>query len=100
MMELLWTPEAIQEREDIYDYIEEDNPLAVLVLDELISERVAALQDFPQMGRTGKVPGTFELVVHSSYLVVYDIVETQVRILSVAHTARQWPPLLRALHPN
>ena len=45
------------------------------------------------MGRGGRVPGTFELVVHSSYMVVYDIVETQVRILNVVHTARQWPPL-------
>lgn len=30
MMELLWTPEAIQDREDIYDYIEADNPAAAL----------------------------------------------------------------------
>jgi len=95
MMELRWTPEAIQDREDIYDYIEEDNPLAALALDELISERAAALQDFPTMGRAGKVPDTFELVVHSSYMVVYEIVETQVRILNVVHTARQWPPLQR-----
>lgn len=45
------------------------------------------------MGRGGRVPDTFELVVHSSYMVVYDIVEMQVRILNVVHTARQWPQL-------
>lgn len=28
-MELFWTPEAIRDRDDIYDYIEADNPLAV-----------------------------------------------------------------------
>ncbi|MDY0072684.1 MAG: type II toxin-antitoxin system RelE/ParE family toxin [Thauera sp.] len=93
MMELLWTPEAIQDREGIYGYIEEDNPFAALALDDLIAEKTAVLQGFPRMGRTGKVPDTFELVVHSSYMVVYDIVETQVRILNVVHTARQWPPL-------
>ncbi|WP_348273399.1 type II toxin-antitoxin system RelE/ParE family toxin [Halopseudomonas sp. SMJS2] len=93
MMELLWTLEAVRDREDIYDYIEEDNPLAALSLDDLISERTAALQDYPRMGRSGRVAGTFELIVHSSYMVVYDIVETQVRILNVVHTARQWPPL-------
>ncbi|WGK63312.1 type II toxin-antitoxin system RelE/ParE family toxin [Halopseudomonas sp. SMJS2] len=92
-MELLWTLEAVRDREDIYDYIEEDNPLAALSLDDLISERTAALQDYPRMGRSGRVAGTFELIVHSSYMVVYDIVETQVRILNVVHTARQWPPL-------
>ncbi|WP_397473035.1 type II toxin-antitoxin system RelE/ParE family toxin [Pusillimonas sp.] len=93
MMELLWTPEAVRDREDIYDYIEQDNPLAALSLDDLISERTAALQNHPRMGRSGRAAGTFELVVHSSYMVVYDIVETQVRILNVVHTARQWPPL-------
>jgi len=93
MMELLWTPEAIQNREDIYDYIEENNPLAALALDELIEERTGVLQEFPKMGRGGRVPDTFELVVHSSYMVVYEIVEMQVRILNVVHTARQWPPL-------
>lgn len=94
MMELLWTPEAVRDREDIYSYIEEDNPLAALELDHLISERTAALQDFPRMGRSGRAAGTFELVVHSSYMVVYEIVKTQVRILNVVHTTRQWPPLL------
>ena len=35
-----------------------------------------------------------ELVVHPSYMLVYDVVGMQVRILSVVHTARQWPPSL------
>jgi len=35
MMGLFWTPEAIQDREDIYDYIESDKPAAALALDEL-----------------------------------------------------------------
>ena len=93
MMELLWTPEAVRDREDIYDYIEEDNPLAALALDDLIAERTAVLQDFPRMGRDGRVSDTFELVVHNNYMVVYEVVETQVRILDIVHTARQWPPV-------
>lgn len=93
MKELLWTPEAVRDREDLYGYIEEDNPLAALALDDLIAEKTTALLDFPRMGRSGRVSDTLELVVHRSYMVVYDIVEMQVRILSVVHTARQWPPL-------
>ncbi|NLY57160.1 MAG: type II toxin-antitoxin system RelE/ParE family toxin [Gammaproteobacteria bacterium] len=77
----------------MYDYIEKDNPLAALALDDLIAERTAVLLDFPRIGRGGRAPDTFELVVHGSYMVVYDIVGTQVRILNVVHTARQWPPL-------
>lgn len=93
MMELLWTSEAVRDRESIYGYIEEDNPLAALALDGLIAQNTAVLQDFPRMGRSGRVEGTFELVVHNSYMVVYEIVGRQVRILNVVHTTRQWPLL-------
>ncbi len=38
MTELLWTPEAIRDRDDIYDYIEAAKPLAALDIDDLISD--------------------------------------------------------------
>ncbi|KAF0810638.1 YacB [Alcanivorax sp. S71-1-4] len=92
MMVLFWTPEAIQDRDDIYDYIEPDNPLAALTLDEIFSGKAAQLVDYPDSGRLGRVPGTRELVVHPGYMLVYDVSGQQVRILNVVHTARQWPP--------
>lgn len=49
MMELLWTPEAIQDREDIYDYIEAYNPAAALALDELFSEKASRLAEHPNL---------------------------------------------------
>tara|TARA_R110000796_G_scaffold211576_1_gene327735 strand:+ start:9377 stop:9658 length:282 start_codon:yes stop_codon:yes gene_type:complete len=91
MMELFWTPEAIEDREDIYDYIELDNPLAALALDEMFSAKAAMLTDHPNSGRLGRVSGTMELIVHSSYMLVYEVVGRQVRLLGVVHTARQWP---------
>lgn len=90
-MELFWTPEAIQDREEIYDYIEADNPLAALALDELISEKAARLVDHPVSGRLGCVAGTWELVAHQNYILVYDVVGEKVRVLRVLHAARQWP---------
>lgn len=91
MMELHWTPEAIQDRETIYDHIETDNPVAALALDELLGERAARLVDHPELGRRGRVVGTRELVVHQSYILIYDVIGGQVRILRVLHAARQWP---------
>lgn len=91
-MELFWTPEAINDRDDIYEYIETDNPAAALALDEFFSARAAHLLDHPDSGRVGRVSGTRELVVHPHYMLVYDVQGTRVRILSVVHTARQWPP--------
>jgi plasmid stabilization system protein ParE len=38
-MDLFWTPEAIADREGIYDYLEADKPTAALALDEIFSEK-------------------------------------------------------------
>ncbi len=92
MMELFWTPEAIQDRDEIYDYIEADNPAAALALDELFSEKASRLVDYPNLGRLGRVTNTRELVAHQNYVLVYDVTGGLVRVLRVLNTARQWPP--------
>ncbi|MES2260437.1 MAG: type II toxin-antitoxin system RelE/ParE family toxin [Pseudomonadota bacterium] len=90
-MELFWTPEAIQDREDIYDYIEADNPAAALALDELFAEKAGRLVDHPGLGKPGRVAGTRELVAHPNYILIYDTAGNLVRVLRVLHAARQWP---------
>jgi addiction module RelE/StbE family toxin len=92
MMELFWTPEAIQDRDEIYDYIEADNPAAALALDELFAEKAGRLVDHPGLGRSGRVAGTRELVAHQNYILVYDVADDLLRVLRVLHAARQWPP--------
>ena len=91
MLGLFWTPEAIQDREDIYVYIEGDNRAAALALDELFQEKAARLLDHPGMGRPGREPGTRELVAHENYILVYDETAYLVRVLRVLHVALQWP---------
>ena len=91
-MKLFWTPEAIEDRNEIYDYIEADNPSAALALDELLSQSAARLIDHSRLGRPGRIDGTRELVAHRSYVLIYDVAGELVRVLRVLHTARQWPP--------
>lgn len=93
-MDLFWTPESIQDRESIYDYIEADNPFAALVMDELFSQKACLLLDQSGLGRLGRVRGTREWVVHPNYILVYDLVNDQVRIIRVLHAAMRWPPSL------
>lgn len=93
MMQLFWTPEAIQDRDDIYSTIVADNPAAALALDELCAEKSARLGDYPGQGRPGRVAGTRELVAHENYILVYDLVEDFVRVLRILQAARQWPPV-------
>ena len=92
MTELFWTPEAIRDRDDIYDHIEADNPVAALTLDELFAEKAGRLAEHPGLGRPGRVAGTRELVVHQHYILVYDVASNLLRVLRVLHAARQWPP--------
>jgi len=92
MSELFWTPEAKRDRNEIYDYIEADNPAAALALDELFSKNAGHLLEHPGLGRIGRVKGTRELVVHPNYILIYDLIGDWVRVLRVLHAARQWPP--------
>ncbi|WP_338862218.1 type II toxin-antitoxin system RelE/ParE family toxin [Mycetohabitans rhizoxinica] len=44
----------MQDREAIYGYIEADNPVAALAIDELFSEKAALLIDHPSLGWLGR----------------------------------------------
>ena len=91
-MRVIWTPEAQQDRADIWDYIAADNPRAAARMDELFSSAAARLAEHPKLGRPGQIPGTRELIPHESYRLVYEIDLQAVWVLVLIHTARQWPP--------
>ena len=92
-MSVVWTPQALRDRADIWDYIAADNPGAAVRMDELFSDAASRLTLHPMLGRPGKIPGTRELVPHESYRLVYEIDGETVWILTLVHTARQWPPV-------
>ena len=91
MTALVWTPEADSDRQNIYHYIASENLRAAADLDEMISLKANYLVDFPNTGRPGRVKNTREFIVHRNYILVYEVVNNQVRILRVLHAARQWP---------
>ena len=72
-MNVIWTPEALQDRLDVWVHIAADNPQAAARMDELFSEAAGRLVDHPRIGRQGIVPGTLELVPHEHYRLVYEI---------------------------
>lgn len=91
-MRVIWTPEALQDRMDVWDYISADNSRAAARMDELFSDAAGMLSEHPKLGRVGKVQGTRELIPHESYRLVYEIERETVWVLALVHTARQWPP--------
>jgi toxin ParE1/3/4 len=90
-LKVRWTPEAEDERSEIGEYIALDNPRAAIRIDSLLETAVLKLADFPRIGRLGVIAGTRELIPHESYRIVYEIRDDGIWIVSVVHTARQWP---------
>jgi len=95
-LKVVWAPEAIKDREDIWDAIavEAGNPRAAARMDELFGKAAAKLGDHPSIGRAGILSGTREVIPHESYRLVYEVVGHTVWILALVHTSRQWPPVL------
>ena len=91
-MRLEWSPFAIEDRDGIFDYIEEDSPHAAVVVDDRIRMQVRQLLQFPETGRPGRIEGTRELVIgRTPYIAAYRITGDTVRILRVLHGAQLWP---------
>lgn len=92
-MNVLWTPEAEQDRDDIWEYIATDSPRAAARIDRLFSEAAAHLASHPEIGKPGRIAGTREFLPHRSYRLVYEGDQDTVWILALVHTARLWPPV-------
>jgi len=91
-MDIVWRPRALDDLEAARRYIAERNPAAAARVNAAILTSVGRLVDHAKLGRPGRVDGTRELVIsRTPYIVAYAIIETQVMMLSVLHSARRWP---------
>jgi len=92
-MNVVWSPQAINDLTTLHAYIEHDDPAAA---QRIVSHILHSVQDLlvrqPQMGRPGRVPGTRELVVpRTPYIVPYRVQANRLEVLRVYHAARKWP---------
>ena len=92
-MTIVWSPAAVEDLKRLRATIEQHDPRAAAKVARAILRRVESLAEFPGQGKPGRVPHTRELVIPDTpYLVVYTAVDRTVRIVTVLHTARKWPP--------
>ena len=91
-MRISWRPMAEADRENIFDYIAQDNPRAAIEQGDRIAHQVGQLVQHPEMGRAGRKQGTRELVIsRTPFIVVYRIKAKRIELLRVLHGAQQWP---------
>ena len=92
MMHVVWLEEAVNDLKVIGEYIAEENKEAAYRLLTQIQASADSLSRHPEMGRTGRVEKTRELVLSGlPYILPYYIKKNEVRILAVLHTSRKWP---------
>jgi len=91
-MQIRWQDDAINDLLQIRRYIAMDNPSAASKVANRIRKAVPEITHQPGMGRTGRIPGTRELVLLDlPYIIAYRVEENTVVILRVLHTSRKWP---------
>ena len=93
-MQIIWLTTALNNLDELAEYISQETPQAARQVLELIETQVNLLATQPALGRTGRVLGTRELVISNThYLVPYRIKNNVVEILRVFHTSRRPPKI-------
>jgi toxin ParE1/3/4 len=96
-VKVVWTPEAENDRDAIWNHIVAGNPQAAIRTDQLFSDSAALLADFPLLGHPGRIRGTREFVIHENYRLIYEIAGQTIWLLALVHSAQQWPPLAKPI---
>lgn len=86
-----WKPSAVADRKRITAWIAANSPRAAIEMGDMLIRKAAQLDQYPEMGRQGRVDGTRELVVHANYILIYRITGGAVEVLRVKHAAQKWP---------
>ena len=91
-LKLRWTPLAIEDLENTYDFIAADRPLAAAATLGKIEAAIQQLRSFPRMGRVGRIRGTREIAVAGTpFVIAYRRRDKYLELLAIMHAARKWP---------
>ncbi len=92
-MKITWTKRAARHLRSAYEFwTQEKSQGAADSMLEHIFSTIELLVRHPELGRSGRVPGTRELVLRPlPFIVVYRVRRNGVEILALLHGARKWP---------
>lgn len=91
MLEIKWKESAVSDLNTIFDYISDESIKAARDLHEKIRQQTNDLLDNPRIGKEGRVEDTRELVITSSYIIIYRFSANTIEILRILHTSRKYP---------
>lgn len=94
-MKIRWTAVAADDLKSVHEYLIERAPAQADIIVDRILVGVDVLEQYPNLGRPGRLDGTRELVITGTpFIVFYRLRKSQVEILGVLHAARKWPDAL------
>jgi toxin ParE1/3/4 len=91
-MQVKWLRRVLRNLEQARNYVFQDNPTAAQELILKIQNAANQLQNYPFMGKNGRVEGTRELIISNSpYILIYRVKEESVEVLRILHTSKRYP---------
>lgn len=91
MLPIQWTEEAKTDLFTLISFIALENPYAAESLLQQIDAAILPAAEHPYMFRAGRVDGTREVIAHPNYIVVYQVRNECIRVISVVHSRQQYP---------
>ena len=90
MVEIKWTNNALEELDDIANYISKDSPKYAQILVKQIYEMVSHLNQFPKFGRkVSEYNGpNLREILYKNYRIIYLIKQGHLEIISIIHGSR------------
>ncbi|BFM48903.1 type II toxin-antitoxin system RelE/ParE family toxin [Marinomonas sp. THO17] len=89
---IVWEKSSLNDREAIFEFLYEFNPLAAEKTDAIIEKKIENLNQQPLMGveREG-IPGRLLIIPEVSMIVSYFIKDETLHILRVLHQKQKFP---------
>ena len=89
---IFWEVESLNDREKIFEFIYDFNPIAAEKTDQIIEAKVENLRDQPNMDvqRDG-IPGRLLIIPEVSMIVSYYVNGSDIYIMRVLHQKQKFP---------
>jgi len=92
LLPITWKKRAVNDRNRIFASLAKISTISAILLDDEIGAAPQLAQTQPNMHRPGRKPGTREIIVRSSWIIVYRNVPvskpTRLEILNIISTRR------------
>lgn len=92
-MKVNWTAAALAQLREIHTFLAYSSPQYAIWTVDRLTRRSQQISAFPRSGRI--VPEANDVnireVLEGPYRIIYHLLDDEVDIISVAHSARKWP---------